>query len=175
MVGTSAVEQTNVVANRARHLIFFEENGLAYNYKTNQWTRLPAYSGLGMFSVNSETSDIGLIINSSGSIDLQEQVNTFAVQTALIETGAVDLNQGGRSVIHGIRPRVSGGTTTVRAGVQDAIAGAVSYSSATTPNSRTNMANFRSEGRYLRAEFTVTGAFTTIFGADVDFAPQGRV
>ena len=175
MVGTSVVEQSNVVANKARHLIFFEENGLAYNYKTNQWTRLPAYASLGMFSVNNETSDIGLVVYSAGSVDLQEQLSTYPEQTATIATGATDINQGGRAVIHGIRPLVTGGTTTVRVGVQDALAGAVSYSGATSVNSRTNMANFRSEGRYLRAELTVTGEYTTIIGVDVEFSPQGRV
>ena len=43
----NATKQVNTVANPARHLIFFEGADLAYNYKTNQWTSVPAYNLLG--------------------------------------------------------------------------------------------------------------------------------
>ncbi len=171
----AARQQYNVVANKDRHLIFFEEDSLCYNYKTGQWSRISGYSGLQMYSRNASNRDIGLIRFSSGSVDLQDQVTTYPALDATIETGSFDLNQFGRSIISGIRPLVNGGTITVRAGVQDNLDDAVSWSASTTPNTRTNYANFRSEGRYVRAEVTITGGFTTAQGIDVDFAPAGKV
>ena len=172
-------KQTNIVANKLRHLIFFEGQELCFNYKTGQWSEIPAYDGLGMFSVNSTDADIGLVRYSSGSVDLQVQATTDEAQTATLETASADLNEGGRSVITGVRPLINGGTTTVQVGIQDALNDAVSYSTATSLNSRTGMANFRDksniEGRYVRTKYSITGGFTTALGADIDFAPSGNV
>ena len=106
-------KQTNIVANKQRHLIFFESEELCYNYKTGQWSEITAYDGLGMFSVNSKTSDIGLIVYSGGAVDLQEQTTSDVAQTATFETGAQDLNQGGRTIVNSVRPLINGGTTAV--------------------------------------------------------------
>jgi len=168
-------KQSNIAVNPARKLAFFEGQNLCYNYGTGQWSRIPAYAGLGYYSVNDKDYDIGLVIYSSGSVDLQNQFTTGPSPDATITTGAVDLNEGGRTVVTGVRPLINGGTTTVKVGVQDSIGGTVSWSSATTPNSRTKLANVRSEGKYIRAEFTITGGFTTALGMDVDFTPRGRV
>ena len=109
-----------------------------YNYKTQQWTHIPAYLDFGVFSVlggNAKAFDFGLVRFSSGSVDLQFQANTFVPQTALFTTGAPNINQGGRAVVNGIRPIVNGGTYSVRVGVQDDIDDAVSFSAATSINS----------------------------------------
>lgn len=172
----SATKQQNIAVNKARHLIFFEGSDIVYNYKTQQWTDCTAYTGIGMYSINSKGTNIGLVRFSSGSVDLQGQSTGFVAQTAIIATGATDPNKEGRAVINGVRPLVSGGSTvTVRVGVQDDIGGSVTYSSAITPHSRTGMAPFRSEGRYVRIEVTLAGGFTTVLGADIDFAPAGKV
>ncbi len=168
-------KQQNIVVNKKRHLIFFEGSEACYNYKTDQWTTVPAYDTLGFFSVNTKGSSIGVVRYSSGSVDLQSQLTTYVPQTAVLETGAPNINQGGRVVANGVRPIVNGGTYSVRLGVQDKPADAVSYSSATSVNSRSGMANFRSEGRYVRSELTITGGFDTANGADIIFTPQGRV
>ena len=170
-----ATKQRNIVVNKARHLIFFEGSDVAYNYKTQQWTATPAWTGLGMYSFNSKTSDIGLVRFSAGSVDLQTQGSSGVPQTAVITTGATDPNTGGRAVVNGVRPLGNGGTFSVRVGVQDDIGDTVTWSTATSVNSRTNMANFRSEGRYVRAEVTISGGFTTAIGADIDVTTQGRV
>jgi len=170
-----ATKQTNIVANPARGLIFFEGEELAYNYKTDQWTRIPAYETYGMFSVNNNTYDIGLVVFSSGSVDLQEQQETDVEQDATISTGAIDLNQGGRVVVNGLRPLINGGSPTLQVGVQDTVSESPQWSAATSVNSRTGMANFRGEGRYVRASVSVSGGFNHIIGVDVDFAPQGKV
>jgi len=175
-MASPGAEQTNIVVNKARHLIFFSESELAYNYKTQQWTRIPAYDTYGMFSVNAKNTVIGLVVFSSGSVDLQNQLTSTGVpQTATITTAAPNINPGGRAVVQGVRPITNGGTHSVRVGVQDDPVDAVTYSSATSVNARSGMANFRSEGRYLRAELTITGGFNTAMGDEIEFTPQGRV
>lgn len=174
-VTLSATKQQNIAVNKARHLIFFEGSDVCYNYKTQQWTAVPAYTGLGMYTINSKAGDIGLVVFNAGSVDMQFQSVNSAAQDAKITTGAVDINQGGRVVVNGFRPLVNGGTYSVRIGVQDDVGDSVTWSSATAVNSRTNMANFRSEGRYVRGELTITGGFTTAIGADIEFTPQGKV
>ncbi len=168
-------KQQNICVNRARHLVFFEGSDLCYNYKTGQWSTVPAYNGIGMYSVNSETADIGLVRFSSGSVDLQTQTTSHDPQTAVITTGSPNINPGGRAVVHGVRPIANGGTYSVRVGTLDDIDGTVSWSAATSVNTRSNMASFRAEGRYHRIELTVTGGFTTLLGADIDFTAQGKV
>jgi len=169
------IKQTNIVVNKARHLVFFEGEELCFNYKTGQWSLLPAYDGFGLYSVNDKDADIGLVVYSAGSVHLQTQATSDDAQTALLETGAIDMNQGGRTVVTGVRPLLNGGTATVRVGSQNKIGTTVSYSTSTSLNSRTRFADMRKEGRYLRAEVTITGDFTTFMGADVEFEPQGRV
>ncbi len=169
-------EQTNVVANKARHLIFFEESELCYNYKTQQWTEIPAYDGIKPFSINDRNAVIGLARFSSGSVDLQVQSTlTGVAQQATITTAAPSLNEGGRAVLTGCRLISNGGTITVRAGSQDFENDPVSYSVSTAINPRSRIANFRQEGRYLRLEFIVSGGFEAIVGAQVEFSPQGRI
>ena len=173
-------KQTNVVANKARHLVFFEEDSLCYNYATGQWSYIAAYAGYGMFSVNSKTADIGLVVYSSGSVDLQTQTTSDIAQTALLTTGAKDFNQGGRTLVNGVRPLGNGGTYAVRVGTQDSIGGTITYSTGTAVNSRSGFANFRNaanvaEGRYIRQEVTITGGFTDFLGADIDYFQSGDV
>ena len=174
-ITATATKQKNIAVNKARHLIFFEGSDVCYNYKTGQWTAVPAYTGLGMYTINAKTGDIGLVVFSAGSVDMQFQSVNSAAQDAKITTGAVDINQGGRVVVNGFRPLANGGTYSVRIGAQENIGGTITWSSATSINSRTKMANFRSEGRYVRGELTITGGFTTAIGADIEFTPQGNV
>ena len=172
------VKQQNIAVNKSRHLIFFEGSEACYNYKTQQWTHIPAYLDLGFYSMqggNTKAFDIGLVRFSAGSVDLQAQAIGFGVQTATLTTGAPNINPGGRAVVSGVRPIANGGTYAVRIGVQDTPSDSVTYSSSTSVNSRSGMANFRSEGRYVRAELVITGGFTTANGLDVEFSEQGRV
>ena len=153
--------------NPAINTVFFSNN-LAYNYKTDQWTRLPSTTPVA--SIESDTGIIGQlsvnrIYDSTGGTPL----------AATLETGSVDLNRGGRSVLLGVRPLVNGGTWTVRAGTQDDLDDAVTYTTATSVTARTGVADFRNEGRYHRVELTSSGTFETAQGADVEFTPQGNV
>lgn len=175
MVGVLVSPAKIVATNESENLVFFEDSDLCYNYKTGQWSALPALNGISYVSIKGKGLGVGLVRFSSGSVDLQHSGSSAEEQTATITTAAKDLNQGGRVVVNGARPLINGGTVTVRIGVQDTVGGAVTWSASTSLNSRTNMANFRSEGRYVRAEFTITGGFTTAWGADVDFSAQGQV
>jgi hypothetical protein len=170
----SGEKQQNVAINAARNIVFFEGVNLCYNYKTNQWTRIPAYDGLGVFSINSKNHDFGLVRFSSGSVDLQSQSTTFPDQLVTLTTGATDLNPGGRTIVAGVRPRADGGTWTVRIGTQDNVSDVPTWSTTTSVNSRSGMANFRSEGRYVRMELTNSDGFDTVMAADVEFTPRGR-
>ena len=167
-------KQSNIAVNKARHLIFFEGTELCYNYKTGQWSECVAYADLGFYSTNAKTGDIGLVIYSSGSVDLQFQSTVGIAQDALLATAAVNIDEG-RAVLTGVRPIGNGGTFAVRAGIQDDIDDSVTWSASTSINARSNMANFRSEGRYLRTEITITGGFTTFMGAEVEAVSQGKV
>ena len=84
------VKQQNIAVNTARHLIFFEGSDVCYNYKTQQWTKIPAYTGLGVYSMvggNAKAFTFGLVRFSAGSVDLQAQANTYVAQDATITTG----------------------------------------------------------------------------------------
>lgn len=170
-----ATKQTNIVANPSRGIIFFEGDELCYNYKSNQWTRVPAYDTYGMFSVDDNTYDIGLVVYSAGSVDLQIQDENDVAQDATISTGATDPNEGGRFTITGVRPLVNGGSPTVRVGTQDSLTASTDWTDAITPNTRSGLANFRKEGRYHRISVSISGGFNHIVGADVEGSNSGRV
>lgn len=179
-MATSDGTQQNVVANKARHLIFFEGEDLCFNYKTGQWSLISGYAGLAYFSINHPNRIIGLVRYSSGAAELEIQSTTIGVtQAATIETAEKDLNQGGRSVVDSVRPLFNGASATVRVGVRDDLTESVTYSTGTALNSRTDQAHFRGaankpEGRYIRIEVQ-SSDFTTILGADVESYPSGQV
>jgi hypothetical protein len=174
-LGTNPGRQTAVAANPARKLIFFEDNDLCYNYGTGQWTRCPAYASYTYFSINNKDADIGLGLIPNGSYgSFEEQLTAYVSQDVTITTGEMEPNQGGRVVVSGVRPRIDDGTWTVRVGTRNSTSTVVSWSTSTSLNSRTGMANFREEGRYFRVEYSCTGGHTNAMGADVEYSPQGR-
>ncbi|MHC4988924.1 MAG: hypothetical protein ACYTFX_10595 [Planctomycetota bacterium] len=170
-----ADKQQNIAANPDRHLIFFEGSELAFNYKTGQWSRVPAYDTYGMYTIFSKDQDIGLVVYSSGSVDLQEQQTSDPEQTATLATAAIEPNQGGRCVVTGVRPYANGGTTTVQVGSKDTPSETINWSTTYSLNSRTGMATLRKEGRYVSAQFNITGSLNQIFGADIEFNVSGNV
>lgn len=169
-----ADDQENVIANPSIDTVFFQNNNLAYNYNTGQWTRTPALSGKVYFPVDLKADVVGQITFSSNDVDIQTS-DGGAPTTAKITTSETDPNPGGRALVTNVKPLVDGGTWTVRVGCRDDLSGAVSWSSSTSLNSRSNSANLRKEGRYLRAEFTCTDAFNTALGAEIDVVPRGTI
>lgn len=182
-----ATTEVLVTSNKSRNLVFFpgglsaaDDSVICFNYKTGQWTSCSDYDGIGTFSVNKKTRDIGLVRFSSGSVDLQEQFTTYPESTGTIESASRDVFPGARAVIDGVRPIVGSGTVAVRVGTQDLISDSVTYSTGTSVNSRSGMSNFRdasnpAEGRYLRVEFSLSGTWDQVLGADVDLSDAGRV
>ena len=167
-------EQRNVAINQAIDCVFFEDNDLCYNYRTGKWTRIPAFNGMTYYTKSTSTGIIGQVVKSGNSVDLQDATSGVA-STAILTTQEADPNEGGRAVTLGVRPLVNGGTVTVRVGTRNDQDDAVSFTSAISLNSRTKKADFLKEGRYHRAEITITGGFTTAMGADIEFRPAGNV
>ncbi|MHC4361852.1 MAG: hypothetical protein ACYSTZ_03410 [Planctomycetota bacterium] len=158
--------------NPGDHIVFFS-NSIVYNYKTDQFTRLPNITPA--FDVDKEDGLIGQWANNGTTAGYIYDATGGTAETATITTGETDINEGGRAVVTGARPLITGGTTTVRVGKRDTLADSVTWSTSTSLNSRTKMANFRDEARYHRAEFSITGGFTQALGADVEFTPSGKV
>lgn len=172
-------QQRNVVANPAIGTVIFEDKGLCYNYKTGQFTVVDDLSSKILFSINDADGIIGEVIVGSTYYAMQDQSNGSAL-TATLETAESDLNQGGRTVVDGVRPLINGGTVAVSVGVRNDLDDAVTYSTGTSINSRTGKANFRSaainaEGRYQRVKLEITGGFETALGADVEYESSGGV
>ncbi len=164
-----------VAHNEALKTIFFT-NGVCYNYKTGQFTRVSNITPI--FSTNDADAIIGQYTTSGTTFSLTNSDGGTA-QTATIETSSDDKITGGRTVITGVRPYINGGTTTIQVGIQDALSDSVSYSTAASLNSRSGMANFRDlsniEGRFVRTRYTITGGFTTAQGADIVYQKSGDV
>lgn len=97
--------------------------------------------------------------------------------TAVIETGDFELNEGGRAYVDAIKPHVeSSGTApsvTVAIGYRDSLSANPSYTSETTPNSRTGFANVRVDAKYARARETITGNFEKATGLEFNATPSG--
>ncbi len=175
-----SVKQQNIAVNKARHLIFFEGTNVCFNYKTQQWTRIPAYDGFGVYSLNDKDATFGLVRESGTAIDLQGQGSAGVVQTATITSSATKPNPGGRGVVEGVRPVSNGGTHAIRVGIQDFAGDTVSWVTGTALNSRSRTSNFRGnantpEGRYIRVEDVITGGFESAVGAYIDTFPQGEL
>lgn len=171
----AAGRQTNVCINTERGLAFFEGEDLAYNYRTGQWSALPAYNGLQYFGINRKDVTCGLIRESSGAYAFEEQDTSGVAQDATLETGEFDLNPGGRCSINGVRPLHDGGTPTVRIGTRSDLSTSVSYTTTLSVNSRSKEANTtEAEGRYQRVEVKFTGGGTTYMGFDLDWSPTGQ-
>lgn len=182
-MASTPLKQENVVANYARHLIFFEDSGFAYNYKTGRWTDIDALTPdsnadiYSWYTVNSATSVVGLVRTSSGSIDLQVANSSDEAQTATLETAEVPLKAFKRSLVQGVRGFINEATGTsvsVEIGTRNDQSTTVSYSTLSSINSQTKMYNGRVEGRYHRAKFTITGGFDSAIGGEVHFTPQGE-
>jgi hypothetical protein len=169
--------QRDVVSNIGIQTVFFQDGDLAYNYKTGQWTHLPAFNGNGYVSIEDQDAVIGQIVVNGDSIDYQISTGGVA-QTAVVETGEFDLNVGGRTTISGVRPlldKSTGTSVTVLIGERDDQSEAVTYHTLSSENSRTGKHDGRVDGRYVRTKVMITGGFDTLTGADVDHVPSGLV
>jgi len=175
-------EQKNVVVNPSITTVFFEDQALAYNYKTQQWTRLPASSGKRFFAVQDSDRVLGTIEDSSFSLHVQDsQVTGAAGATLTMVTGEFNLNVGGRAIVDAVRPAQGDGfVSLIRVGVKDQESDSVAWSTGSAINSRSGQSNFRAaavpaEGRYHRLEMRYSDGVTTVAGAEFSFVPAGKI
>ena len=178
-------EQKNVVINPAISTVFFQDQALAYNYKTQQWSELNDLSGKGFFSTHSADRVLGVV----DYLDTDSLVIYFSSSTgskpvgATFATGDFQLNPQGRAVVDWARPfgDMAGNATSnfPRIGVKDNLNSTVAWSNAATVNSRTGKYHYRAatipaEGRYVSLELQYS-TFTSISGVELEFYPQGKV
>jgi hypothetical protein len=102
-------QQTNLAVNTNKSQVYFEDSAspLSYNYKTDQWSRLPAYAGIGFYDVLSGLN-IGLVRTSGTAVDLQQPDSDDPASEATLITGESTFNDGSRRMITGVRPLLTG-------------------------------------------------------------------
>jgi hypothetical protein len=106
-------------------------------------------------------------------------VGSFAATagTATFETGEFELTEAGRTFLDGVKPNVeSSGTApsmVCRVGYRDSLGATPTYTSTAAPHTRTGVANFRVDAKYLRIETQITGNFEKATGVEFDAEPAG--
>lgn len=92
--------------------------------------------------------------------------------TAILETGDMELVEGGRGYCDSFKPNVESSgtapTVTVRVGSRDSLSSASSYSATATPYTRTGVANVRTDAKYMRVETQIVGNFRKAIGVEID-------
>jgi hypothetical protein len=169
---TATARQQNVCKNEAINCVFFESQNLCFNYKTGQWSRLPANDGYSYINLNSTDGIIGrtVILPTLAGIG---SGTGGTVQTATLTTTGKEPNPFGKGTVQSVRPRSNGGTHAYRVGVQDDEDDTVTWVTGSALNARSLASHFRGQanaptGRFVRVEDTVTGGFTSVIGADIE-------
>lgn len=175
--------QQNVVINKAINTVFFESQNLAFNYKTGQWTRQPAWDGFVYFPIDSATGQVGRVENlGGGGVFLFGDQSGGTVPAATMRTGEFEPHpDGGMAIVDSIRPINNGGTlTSVNLKVRNLLSDSQTTVTGTALNSRTREVHFRGganrpTGRWMDATFAYSGTFTSIRGAEVRVMMAGMV
>ena len=102
----SSDEQNNVVANPDMGLVFFQSQGLVYNYKTDQWTRLSNMASKRIFSVQGTDRVVGTIEEGStaGEVMVQDSRSGTSAITAVATTGFFELEPNRKMTLSGMQP-----------------------------------------------------------------------
>ena len=156
----------------------FTDSMLIHNPRTGAWsyavqdivslvTPAPGFGQsprkLMAFTTAGSTRELGIFAATAG--------------TATFETGEFELNEAGRSYIDGVKPNVeSSGTApsmVCRVGYRDSLGTTPTYTATATPNSRTGVANFRVDAKYVRLETQITGNFEKATGVEFDAEASG--
>lgn len=146
---------------------------LAYSLDEDRWTKCDQVLRTFIEPSPSSSADGLYAFNSSNVLC------KFAATagTAVLTTGEMELNEGGRAFVSGVKPHIESSATapsiTVRVGARDSLGTTPSYSSAVTPTTRTGFADFRSDGKYHRAEISITGNFDKALGLEFNAVPSG--
>jgi len=93
--------------------------------------------------------------------------------TAVLTTGEFQPVPGKRSRVTRLWPLVDGGTLTARIGSRGSQADSVAWTSSGARRTSGSV-SLRANGRYHRAEITISGGFNDAVGIDAEFVPEGR-
>lgn len=172
---------------------------LAYNWSTQRWSLIELSPGVehifraGTFGYNLDNADgLGYTVDTSpfgpdsrfwtggrsilAAFDLDHKLNFFAgsALAAEFETGDLDIAEGRRVFVSGIRPIVDGGTVTAQVGYRNTPDGAVSYTTATIPGAD-GYCPQRISTRFARAKVNIAagGSWTHARGIEPRFKPEG--
>lgn len=115
-----------------------------------------------------------------------EYTSSFAAGTlpagAVLTTGDIEINPGGRAFVSGLKPNVEAATSVsvptaptlgVRVGARDVLTSAVTFGATLTPTTRTGFADCRVDAKYLRAELTINGKFSKASGLEFRLITTG--
>lgn len=171
---------------------------LIYNYEEKRWTRAEdecevvvtgLTSAISLDDLDALFASIDLVTPSLDSnqwaggnnlvlvFDSTNKLGAFsgAAGTAVIDGAEVELNPGFFTHVGGVKPLVIGSATvTVALGTRNALSSSVSYTSNTTPTTRTGYADFRTEARYARARVNIVGSFEHALGVQYRAAACGE-
>lgn len=164
MVFTTANNAATTLASRA----WF------YSIDQNKWTSCNQVMRTLIEQAPSTQSD-GLLAFDSSNVLCKF---SGAPGTAVITTGDMELNTGGRAFVTGIKPNVeSSGTApavTARVGSRSDLGSSPSYTATTTPTTRTGFADVRVDAKYHRAEVQIVGTFNKATGFEFNGMPSGQ-
>jgi hypothetical protein len=149
---------------------------LIYNYAEDRFTWANQTHFVLLETGEDTVHEYGQVTGFNGSFD----IGTFSATagTAILATGDMEFNEGGRAYVDGVKPHIeSSGTApavSVRIGTRNDLGTAPSYTSATSLNSRTGYANFRADAKYHRSEVTIVGNFEKTTGMNFNARPSGK-
>lgn len=179
-------EQQNVVANPSIGTVFFQSQQLAYNYKTDQWTRLPSTEGKKYFQRFGEDRVLGLIASPGSGVTaptkmVQDSSLTGASNaTVNLVSGERELSPDAQVYVRGVRPLQKGTSTGPRVlvGHRDQIHDSVTTITGSNANSITGFHGYYNRnspnGQLIRVGlYYPTGNFSSVSAAYVDFERVG--
>lgn len=148
---------------------------IIYNWQEDRWSRATNSSD-GIISARHNIT-AGESPRSIEGWQASRTIGSFTGTpgTAVFESGEVELNEGGFSHVTGVKPLVDQASVTVAVGYRNDQATAASYTSDTSPTSRTGYADFRNSARYHRTRVTVTGTIGSMQGVEFNAQPEGSV
>lgn len=115
-------------------------------------------------------------IGSTGAYASYYGTFTGAALTATLQTKTVNINQGGRALVTAIKPITMGATSgniTAYIGTQVSPNDSITWSSGTTPETRTGKCSVRADGVFHTAKVTISGGFLNALGVEPEARPSG--
>ncbi len=172
VVNPSLLSAARVAVDCTNKLIYWSFTTLigsplvvVYNYQTERFTHA-SDSNLSCMVQGNVASYVAVGLTAIG-LDSKRGTFTATPGTATITTAEIELNPGGKALVQGFRPQISGGgTVTCRIGSRMKQSDSVTYTAALTPNSVSGFADTLVEASYHRAETDIVGNFTQAIGGE---------